>query len=176
VVEAFAWWGMEGRVPVRVGELATWLCLPFAFLVVPPLVPWAVRAVEVDPARRRRLLPFVLLGAAVAAALLPGLINGQAGGEVACRYIAYDVGVPYSGYVLLFHVAAACGPMLASGNRRFVLFGVANLAAVGVLGWLLAGGVISLWCVWAAATSVAIAREARVAERQENWTAAAAPG
>ena len=176
LVEAVAWWGFEGRVPVRVGEMATWLYLGFAFVVVPPLVPWAVRSVEVDPACRRRLLPFVLLGAAVAAALLPGLLNGEAGGEVACRYIAYDTGVPYSGYVLPFYVAATCGPMLASGNRRFILFGVANLAAVGVLGWLLAGGVISLWCVWAAATSVAIAREARVAERQENWTAAAAPG
>jgi len=176
LVEAVAWWGFEGRVPVRVGEMATWLYLAFVFVVVPPLVPWAVRSVEVDPARRRRLLPFVLLGAAVAAALLPGLLSGEAGGEVACRYIAYDTGVPYSGYVLPFYVAATCGPMLASGNRRFVLFGVANLAAVGVLGWLLAGGVISLWCVWAAATSVAIAREARVAERQENWTAAAAPG
>ena len=99
LVEAVAWWGFEDRVPVRVGEMATWLYLAFAFVVVPPLVPWAVRSVEVDPPRRRRLLP-----------------------------------------------------------------------------WLLAGGVISLWCVWAAAASVAIAREARVAQRQENWTAAAAPG
>ena len=176
LVEAVAWWGIEGQVPVRVGEMATWLYLGFAFVVVPPLVPWAVRSVEVDPVRRRRLLPFVLLGAAVAAALLPGLLNGEAGGEVACRYIAYDAGVPYSGYVLPFYVVATCGPMLASGNRRFVLFGVANLAAVGVLGWLLARGVISLWCVWAAVTSVAIAREARAAKRPESWTAAAAPG
>jgi hypothetical protein len=112
----------------------------------------------------------------VAVALLPGLLNGQAGGEVTCRYIAYDTGLPYSHYVLPFYVAAACGPILASGNRRFVLFGVANLAAVGLLCWLLAGGVISLWCVWAAASSVAIAREVRTGERQETWTAAAAPG
>jgi hypothetical protein len=25
VVEAFAWWGMEERLPSRVGEVATWL-------------------------------------------------------------------------------------------------------------------------------------------------------
>ena len=176
VVEAFAWWGMEGRVPTRVGEMAIWLYLAFAFLVVPPLVPWAVRAAEDDGRRRRLLMLFVLLGAGVAAALLPGLLNGAAGGEVACRYIAYDAGVPYGGYVLPFYVAAVCGPMFVSGNRRFVLFGVANLAAVGVLGWLLARGVISLWCVWAAVTSVAVAREVRAGERQENRTAVAAPG
>lgn len=176
VVEAFAWWGMEEQLPSRAGEGATWLYLAFAFLVVPPLVPWAVRSAEADEGRRRLLLPFVLLGAGVAAALAPGLLNGEAGGEVACRYIAYDAGVPYSGNLLPFYVIATCGPMLLSGNRRFLLFGVANLAAVTVLGWLLARGVISLWCIWAAATSVFIAREVRVAERSRTRAAAAAPG
>jgi hypothetical protein len=176
VVEAFAWWGLEGRVPSRVGEVATWLYLAFAFLVVPPLVPGAMRAAEADEGLRRRLLPFLLLGAGVAGALLPGLLNGGAGGETACRYIAYDAGVPYGGYVLPFYVAATCGPVLLSGNRRFVLFGVANLAAVALLGWLLARGVISLWCVWAAVTSVAIAREVRTEEeRQATRAAMAAP-
>lgn len=176
VVEAFAWWGMEGRVPGRVGEMAIWLYLGFAFLVVPPLVPWAVRAAEDDDRRRRLLLPFVLLGLGVAVALLPGLLNGAAGGEVACRYIAYDAGTPYAGYLLPLYVAATCGPMLLSGNRRFVLFGVVNLAVVALLGWLLARGVVSLWCVWAAVTSVFIAREVRSAERQTTRAAMAAPG
>ena len=108
--------------------------------------------------------------------MLPGLLNGGAGGEVACRYIAYDAGVPYGGYVLPFYVVATCGPMLLSGNRRFVLFGVANLVAVALLGWLLARGVISLWCVWAAVTSVAIAREVRTeGERQATRAAVGAP-
>ena len=39
LVEAVAWWGFDGRVPVRVGEMATWFYLAFAFVVVPPLVP-----------------------------------------------------------------------------------------------------------------------------------------
>jgi hypothetical protein len=122
------------------------------------------------------MVPFVIAGAAVAAALLPGLVNGGAGGEVACRYIAYDTGVGYGGYVLPFYVVAVCGPLLLSGTRRVVLFGAANLVAVGVLSWLLASGVISLWCVWAAVTSVAIAREVRAGARERTWTAAAAPG
>ncbi len=176
LVEALAWWGMEGRAPSRAGEMAAWLYLAFALLVVPPLVPWAVRSAEQDARRRRLLLPFVLLGAAVGVALLPGLLNGGAGGEVACRYIAYDAGVPYSGYLLPFYVLATCGPMLLAGNRRFALFGVANLVAVALLGGLLARGVISLWCVWAAVTSVFIAREVRVAATQGSREAAAAPG
>lgn len=176
VVEAFAWWGMEERLPARVGETATWLYLAFALLVVPLLVPGAVRSVETDRRRRRMLLALVLLGTGVAAALLPGLLNGEAGAEAACRYIAYDAGVPYSGYVLPFYVVATCGAMLLSGNRRLVLFGVANLVVVAVLGWLLARGVISLWCVWAAVTSVFIAGEIRAGERQAVAAEAAAPG
>jgi hypothetical protein len=175
VVEAFAWWGMEERLPARAGEAATWLYLAVAFLVVPPLVPWAVRSAEADEGRRRLLLPFVLLGVGVAAVLLPGLLNGAAGGEVACRHIAYDAGVPYGGYVLPCYVAATCGPMLLSGSRRLMLFGVANLAAVALLGWLLARGVISLWCVWAAVTSVFVARDVRVGERRVARAVAAAP-
>jgi hypothetical protein len=166
VVEAFAWWGMQGRVSFQVGHMATWLYLLVAFVVLPPLVPAAVRAVEIDRRRRRLMVPFVIVGAAVAAALLPGLVNGGAGGEVACRYIAYDTGVGYGGYVLPFYVVAVCGPLLLSGTRRVVLFGAANLVAVGVLSWLLASGVISLWCVWAAVTSVVIALEARARHRQ----------
>ncbi|MFH1330501.1 MAG: DUF6629 family protein [Actinomycetota bacterium] len=168
VVEAFAWWGMEGRLPREVGDAAVWVYLAFAFLVLPPLVPAAVRAAETDEGRRARLVPFVVLGVVVAAALLPGLLNGGAGGEVACRYIAYDAGVPYGGYVLPLYVVAVCCPLLLSGSRRFLAFGLANLAAVAVLSWLRAGGVISLWCVWAAVTSVVIAREVRSAGRRET--------
>jgi hypothetical protein len=175
VVEAFVWWGLEGRVPARVGAAATWLYLLIAFAVLPPLVPAAVLSVEADERRRRRLGPLVVLGGAVAVVLLLELGRGPVQAEVACRYLEYHTGLGYGGYVLPFYVAAVCGPLLLSGTRRFVVFGVANLAAVTVLAWLLATGVISLWCVWAAVTSVAIVREVRAKEQRESWTAAVAP-
>jgi len=174
LIEALAWWGLEGRVSPEVGRAAVWAYLAIAFLVLPPLVPTAMLSAEGDPRRRRRLMPLVVLGLAVAAALVPGLIGDRAGAEVACRYIAYDAGVPYAGFLLPFYVAATCGPMLLSANRSFVVFGVANLAAVGLLSWLLAGGVISLWCAWAAVASVIIARHLRVEAPRERCTAVAA--
>jgi hypothetical protein len=175
VVEAFAWWGMEGDLPHPVGDTAAWIYLAVAFLVLPPLVPSAIASLEADRRRRARLVPFVILGAGVAVALLPGLLNSGAGGEVACRYIAYDAGVGYAGYVLPFYVIAVCAPVLLSGSRRLVIFGVANLVAVALLGWLLARGVISLWCVWAAVCSVAIDLEVRAAARRETRVVTAAP-
>ena len=175
VVEAFAWWGKEGDLPHPVGDTAVWVFLAIAFLVLPPLVPAAIASAEADHERRARLFPFVILGAAVAAALLPGLLNSGAGGEVACRYIAYDAGVSYGGYVLPFYVIAVCAPMLLSGSRRLLIFGVANLVVVALLGWLLARGVISLWCVWAAVSSVVIDLEVRAAARRESREVSVAP-
>ena len=175
-IEAFAWWGMRGDLPRQVGETATWLYLAIALVVVPALVPVAFHSAEADRGRRARLVPFVVLGAAVAAALLPGLLNGGGGGEMACRYISYDAGVGYAGYVLPFYVAATCAPMLLSGSRRLVLFGTANLIVVGLLGWLLARGVISLWCVWAAVSSVVIDLEVRAASRVRAGERVMAPG
>lgn len=176
VSEAFAWWGLEGDLPRQVGDTATWLYLAVAMVVVPALVPAALRSAEADPGRRARLLPFVILGSGVAAALLPGLLNGGAGGEVACRYIAYDTGVDYGGYVLPFYVIAVCAPMLLSGSRRLVTFGAANLVVVALLGWLLTRGVISLWCVWAAVSSVVIDLEVRAAARPARRPVVAASG
>jgi len=176
VVEAFAWWGMEGDLPHPVGDTAAWIYLAVAFLLLPPLVPGAIFSAEADRKRRAGLFPFVVLGAGVAVALLPGLLNSGAGGEVACRYIAYDAGISYGDYVLPSYVAAVCAPMLLSGSRRLLIFGVANLVVVALLGWLLARGVISLWCVWAAVTSVVVDLEVWSAARREVRVPSVAPG
>ena len=42
LIEAFAWWGLQGKVPEQVGQAAVWLYLVIAFGVVPILVPMAV--------------------------------------------------------------------------------------------------------------------------------------
>ena len=47
-------------------------------------------------------------------------------------------------------------------------FGVSNLLAVGLLAWLTVGGLASLWCVWAAITSVAIDLYLRDGERRAH--------
>jgi hypothetical protein len=65
--------------------------------------------------------------------------------------------------------------MLLSGSRRLVIFGLANLVMVALLGWLLARGVISLWCVWAAACSVVVDLEVRATARRETRVVTAAP-
>jgi hypothetical protein len=166
IIEAFAWWGLEGAVPAAFGDVATYIYLGIA-LVLPVLVPLAVLSIEPDARRRRTVVPFVILGAAVAVTLLINLVSGPVTAEVAGLYIEYDVNLEFGGQITALYVAATCGPLLLSTNRRLVVFGILNLAAVSVLAWLMASGVISLWCAWAAVASVVIVIHLRTAERAE---------
>jgi len=163
IIETFNWWGLEGRAPEHLGTIAMWAYLVIAFGVVPIMVPIAVHAGEPDPGRRGSMVPFVVLGAVVAVVLMSELVAGPVGAEVACRYIAYGVDLGYGGPMTALYVVATCVPLLLSSNRRIVVFGVLNLPVVATLGFLLADGVISLWCAWAALTSLAIVIHLRAA-------------
>ncbi len=51
--------------------------------------------------------------------------------------------------------------MLVSSHRHIRWYGVVNVVAVGVLALVSATAFVSLWCVWAAVTSVAVAAHLR---------------
>jgi hypothetical protein len=159
MIETFTWWGLEGSVPAGVGEAATWLYLFIAFLL-PVVVPLAL--LSIDPVRRRAIVPFVLLGAAVSVIILAELIAGPVTARIAGRYIEYDAHLGYGGPLTALYVAATCGPLVLSSIRRMVVFGALNLGAVAVLAWLMATGVISLWCAWAAVASLVIVVHLRI--------------
>jgi hypothetical protein len=156
--EAFVWWGLEGHVPHSVGRVALWVYLVIAFVIVPIFVPTAVFVLEPTPQRRRRMVPFVALGGAVAAVLLTAMLRGPI--DVAERpyHLAYSVSLSHGGLVV------ACGALLFSGYRDIEIFGIGNLVAVGVLAWLTVDGFASLWCAYAALASGAIALHMRYAK------------
>lgn len=174
IIETFAWWGLDGRVPAVLGDVATWIYLIIAFLL-PILVPLAILSLESDRRRRRMISAFAILGGAVSVTLISQMFTGPVTAEIAGRYIDYDVSLIYGGQLTALYVAATCGPMLLSKRPRIIVFGVLNLAAVTVLAWLMATGVISLWCAWAAVTSIVIvlhlrgtAADADVAEIRQS--------
>ena len=71
-------------------------------------------------------------------------------------HVSYLVDLPGGPVVGALYVATTCGALLLSTDRWIRAFGMVNLMAVGVLVWLVVGDLTSLWCVWAAITSVAI--------------------
>jgi hypothetical protein len=156
LTETFVWWGHDGVVSHVTQTRATWLYLLVALVVIPVVVPIAVTLAVPLISRRRAMTPFCVLGAVIAAVMLVAMARGPVTSQVQGHHIAYDVNLRFGGQLTALYVIATCGVMLASRNRVFVTFGMVNLAVVALLGWLMVSAFISLWCAWAAITSVAI--------------------
>jgi hypothetical protein len=161
LVEAVVWEGLTGGVAASTGRLAMWLYLAIALLVVPVLVPLAIRRVEPDPGRRRVMGRLAVVGAALAGVYLVGMLQGPVDVVVDGRHLAYRLGMEHGGLLAGIYAIVACAPPMLSSERAIVAFGVANLAAVVGLTWLQSSALTSLWCAWAAITSVAIAAHLR---------------
>jgi hypothetical protein len=164
LIEVAVWRGLDGEVPRGVWWPAMIAYLMIAFGLVPVLIPVAVAALE-PPARRQRLTGFVVAGCLVAGVLMVALVRGPVEAVVESRHIAYHVRLWHGGLLVMLYVVATCGPLLFSSFRHIRRYGVLNLGAVCGLAWLSQSGLISLWCVWAAVTSVAIAVHLRTVHR-----------
>ena len=163
LVEAVVWLGLDGAVPRPWWRPAAYAYLVIAFAVLPVLVPLAVGALE-PRAGRRRIRWFVVLGAAVAAVLTSALVRGPLDVADEGRRIGYEVGLWHGGVLVALYVLATCGSLLSSSHRHVRWFGSANLVAAAVLAYSDRVGFISLWCMWAAVTSVGVVAHLRWAE------------
>ena len=160
-IEAFAWWGLEGKVSPTAGSAAVTVYLVIGLVALPALVPYAVMRTEPVESVRRTMAGFVVLGAIVATVVLSGLITNPYGAEVGGRFIDYSTTIAGGGLTTGAYAVAVCAPFLLSSHRRLVIFGAVNIPVVALLAMLLSTGLISLWCVWAAIASVVIARHVR---------------
>lgn len=132
-------------------------------------MPYAVRRLERDPRRRSLMTAIVTLGGLVAAALVSAVLRGPISAVAAANHVAYSVPMAFDGFIAVSYMVATCGALLLSSDKVVVVYGIVNLVIVAVLAVLLTSGIISLWCLLAAATSIAIAVHLRqVHWRQEN--------
>jgi hypothetical protein len=164
LVEDFVWWGLQGHVPHEVGRVAIWAYMAIAFVVLPVFVPLAVLMLEPTAGRRRRMAPFVALGAVVSSVLLVAMLRGPVNATRHPWHLSYSIDLHHAVIIVGLYVAAICGALLFSGYRHIVVFGVANLAAVMALAALTADGFASLWCIYAAISAGAIALHMRYAK------------
>ncbi len=174
LTEAFVWWGLQGHVPSAVGTTATWLYLLFAFVLLPTYVPVAIRALE-PPGRRREVMSgFILLGAVVSILLLVAMIRGGVDASLGYAHVSYHIDLHAGIVIVTAYVIATCASAIFSGYRHIAIFGVVNLIAVAVIARLTIDGFASVWCGWAALTSIAIALHIRYGRPHTSVAAALA--
>jgi hypothetical protein len=162
LIETAVWLGLQGHLPHTAERVALWAYLLIAFVLLPVFVPLAVLLSE--PSRRRRLamVPLVVLGLAVASVLFAAMVRRPVEVKLRPHHLAYSLVLDHAGTVIVLYVVAVCLALLLSSQRRVVIFGVVNLAAVGVIAWLTVDGFASVWCGWAAVTSAVIALHLRM--------------
>jgi hypothetical protein len=175
LVEALVWLSLEGRVPDVVGRIAIWGYLAIAFGLLPILVPIAVGALE-PSTNRVRAAAFGVLGAGVAAVLMYAVIDGPVEARIEGRHIDYSVDLWHGHFVVVMYVVATCGSLLVSRHTHVRWFGAVNLVAVSLIAWVDQNALISLWCLWAALTSVGVALHLRAVakasptDRGDGWS------
>ncbi len=168
LVESVVWWGLEGRISDGVWQVARWLYLSIAFGLVPVWVPLAVGALEGHlMAQRTRWL--TALGVVVAAMLMTGVIRGPIDSRIEGHHIDYDVDLWQGGLLVVFYVVATCGSCSCSPSmHEYVASGWSTWPSSWLSPRSIRGAFISLWCAWAAVTSLAISLQLREVGRPER--------
>jgi hypothetical protein len=163
-IEALVWLWLQGHVPRGIGYVALWAYLLIAFVVLPVFIPLAVIALEPTRRRKQMMVPFALLGGVIAGTLFAAMIRGPVGVRLASYHLSYSIRLSDGFLVVALYVVAVCGPLLVSGYRNVMLFGIVNLVAVIIIARLTISGFASVWCGWAAVTSAAITLHCRFAK------------
>jgi len=176
---AVVWLGLQGHVSTSSLDTATAFYLAVAFVLLPVYVPVAILLIEPPGWRRAALVALTAAGAYASFDFLVGLVSGRASAVACDSYIDFNV-VSTSSYSAVLYVAATCGALLLSGQRILFVWGLTNVVVVGALSWGVSRGVPSLWCFWAACTSILIAVFLRRLDRSraggEPWPWQPPPG
>ena len=70
--------------------------------------------------------------------------------------LVYDTGVEHGSTWTVLYIVAVIGPSLLSGYPTIVAFGLLNLVGLTVVAVLYTEAFVSLWCVYAACTSLLV--------------------
>jgi hypothetical protein len=155
-IEGFVWLGMDGVLrPVVAHDMGAAFML-FAQGLLPFLLPLSVLLFEPDPACRRHMLPFALLGGALTLYILWALTAYPLQVSVRGNSLVYINQATNNTAVAVLYVIATCGSLFFSKIRPMVIFGVANLAILLTVMVVKRYAFTSLWCAYAAVASVII--------------------
>lgn len=156
LVEALVWAGIDGDVSPGLARTAAWVYVVYALPVLPLLVPVAVWLVQ-DRLHRRRVAPFVAIGAVVTAMMSASLATHGLTVHAYDHAIGYYVGLGRDDWLSTsLYVVAVVGACVVASSWTIRAFGLVNLVGLLVVAVAYVDAFASLWCVYAALASVLI--------------------
>ncbi len=130
--------------------------LAFAYLLWPVYIPIAVLLLEKNKTRKNLLKLFLAIGIAVSLYLLYILLTQPISVTVAENHIAYLTEAPGNFVSLIPYLLALCGSLFISSDKFLRLFGLFVLAAFVYSYFNITQGFGSVWCFFAAVTSILV--------------------
>ena len=155
-IEGFVWLGLDGYMSPQVAHNMGAAFVLYAQGLLPLLMPLSVMLFEQTRARRRAMMPFVVLGLLLTLFMLWGLTAYPLQVSVEGNSIVYVNYATNRTWVAVLYVIATCGCLFFSKMRFMVLFGIANLAILLIVMAVKRYAFTSLWCAYAAVASVII--------------------
>jgi len=155
-IEGFVWLGLDGMLSPAVTHRAGEAFVLYAQGLLPFLMPLSVFLFEASAAHRKRMLPFVVLGAGTSLYMLWALMAYPLEIYVKGNSIVYINQGTYHTPLAILYVIATCGSLFFSKVRDMVIFGAANLIILLVVMAVKRYAFTSLWCAYAAVASVIV--------------------
>jgi hypothetical protein len=154
--EGFVWLGLDGILSPAVTRAMAAAFMLYAQGLLPFLIPLGVWLFEPTAKRRRRMLPFLVIGGGTALYMLWGLTAYPFQVYVEGNSIVYvDPATNHTALAVLY-VIATCGSLFFSEVKDMVLFGAANMIILLAVMAVKRYAFTSLWCAYAAVASVII--------------------
>jgi hypothetical protein len=154
--EGFVWLGLDGHLSPQVAHDAGAAFVLYAQGLLPFLIPLNVLLFEPTAVRRRRMLPFAVLGLALTLFMLWGLAAYPLQVYAEQNSIVYLNAATNQTWIALLYVVATCGSLFFSEIPDMVIFGGANLAILLIPMAVKRYAFTSVWCAYAAVASVII--------------------
>jgi len=154
--EGFVWLGLDGILSKQVAHNMGAAFVLYAQGLLPFLMPLGVMLFEKTRARRRAMMPFVILGGLLMLYMLWGLTAYPLQVWVQGNSIVYVNYATNRTWVAVLYIIATCGSLFFSKVPMMVAFGAANLGILLVVTAVKRYACTSLWCAYAAVASVII--------------------
>ena len=155
-IEGFVWLGLDGYLSPTVTHNMGAAFVLYAQGLLPFLLPLSVILFEADAKSRRRMTPFLVIGALTTLFILWALVAYPLQVFVKGNSIVYINQATNNTTVAVLYVIATCGSLLFSKVNDMVIFGVANMAILLTVMAVKRYAFTSLWCAYAAVASVII--------------------
>ena len=154
--EGFVWLGLDGTLSPKVTHDMAAAFMLYAQGLLPFLLPLSVFLFEPNGKGRRRMLPFLVLGAGTALYILWALTAYPLEVYIKGNSIVYINQATNNTTVAVLYVIATCGSLFVSEIKPMIAFGAANLVILLAVMEFKRYAFTSLWCAYAAIASIII--------------------